>query len=118
MIKLLSLIKIGLRKLVDDWSFASCQQTYCKLVGKTCYPQACCKLLQQVVTSVQMVNCKNLILVDLLQLGEIEKVVASCQPEYCFPGNLRFFYAPCTLLGMNRPIASGNKPHFNRLVAT
>ena len=34
----------GLRQLVDDKSVASCQQTCCKLILKTCYPQACCKL--------------------------------------------------------------------------
>ena len=33
-----------LRQLVDDKSVASCQQICCKLIVKTCYPQACCKL--------------------------------------------------------------------------
>ena len=33
---------------------ASCQQTCCKLIVKTYFPQACCKLFQQVVTSLQM----------------------------------------------------------------
>ena len=46
----------GLRQLVDDKSVASCQQTCCKLIVKTCYPQACCKLFQQVVTSLQMTS--------------------------------------------------------------
>ena len=49
----------GLRQLVDDKSVASCQQTCCKLIVKTCYPQACCKLFQQVVTSLQMANCNK-----------------------------------------------------------
>ena len=49
----------ALRQLVDDKSVASCQQTCCKLIVKTCYPQACCKLLQQVVTSVQMTSCNK-----------------------------------------------------------
>ena len=31
----------GLRQLVDNRSVASCQQTCCKLIVKTCYPQAC-----------------------------------------------------------------------------
>ena len=30
----------GLRQLVDDKSVASCQQACCKLILKTCYPQA------------------------------------------------------------------------------
>ena len=35
----------GLRHFVDCKSVASCQQTHhCKLIVKTCYPQACCKL--------------------------------------------------------------------------
>ena len=45
-----------LRQLVDDKSVASCQQTCCKLIVKTCYPQACYKLFQQVVTSLQMTS--------------------------------------------------------------
>ena len=62
-----------LRQLVGDKSVASCQQTCCKLIAETCYPQACCKLLQQVVTS--------LILTDFLQLDEINKFVATCQVD-------------------------------------
>ena len=38
-------------------SFASCQQTCCKLIVKPCYPQASCKLFQQVVTSLKMTFC-------------------------------------------------------------
>ena len=59
----------GLRQLnIDNRSVASCQQNCCKLIVKTCYPQACCKLFQQVVYLV----CKwqvatSLILTDLLQ---------------------------------------------------
>ena len=49
----------GLRQLVDDKSIASCQQTCCKLIVKTCYPQACYKLFQQVVTSLQMTSCNK-----------------------------------------------------------
>ena len=29
------------------------------IIVKTCYPQACCKLFQQVVTSLQMTNCNK-----------------------------------------------------------
>ena len=36
---------------VDNKSVARCQQTCCKLIAKTCYPQACCKLFQQVLAS-------------------------------------------------------------------
>ena len=49
----------ALRQLVDDKSVASCQQTCCKLIVKTCYLQACCKLLQQVVISLQMTSCNE-----------------------------------------------------------
>ena len=66
-----------LRQLVDDKTVASCQQTCCKLIVKTCYPQACCKLFQQVVTSLEMTNC-NKPDTNLLQLDEIDKFVATC----------------------------------------
>ena len=45
----------GLRQLVDDNTVASCQQTFWKLIVKTtCYPQACCKLFEKIVTGLQM----------------------------------------------------------------
>ena len=41
-----------LQQLVDDkQSVAGCQETCCNLIVKTCYPQACCKLFQQLVAS-------------------------------------------------------------------
>ena len=49
----------GLWQLVADKPVASCQQICCKLIVKTCYPQACCKLFQQVVTSLQMTSCNK-----------------------------------------------------------
>ena len=49
----------GLWQLVDDKSVASCQQACCKLILKTCYPQAWCKLFQQAVTSLQMTSCNK-----------------------------------------------------------
>ena len=49
----------GLRQLVDEKCVASCQQTRCKLIVKTCYPHACYKLFQQVFTSLQMTNYKE-----------------------------------------------------------
>ena len=53
----------NLRQLIDNnRSVASCQQTCCKLIAKTCYPQAYCKLSQQVGTSLQMANCSKLVL--------------------------------------------------------
>ena len=55
----------GLQQLADDKSVASCQQICCKLIVKTCYPQACCKLFQQVVTSLQMTCC------NLMKLGTL-----------------------------------------------
>ena len=48
-----------LRQLVGVKSVASCQQTCCKLIVKTCYLQVCCKLFQQVVISLQMTSCKK-----------------------------------------------------------
>ena len=56
----------GLRQLVDDKSVASCQQIRCKLIVKTCYLQACCKLLQQVIST------------GLSQLDKSDKFVATC----------------------------------------
>ena len=44
---------------VDDKSIARCQQTCCKLIVKTCYPQLWYKLFQQVVTSLQMTSCNK-----------------------------------------------------------
>ena len=46
----------GLRQLVDYKSVTSCEQTGCKFSVKTCHPKACCKLFQQVVTSLQMTS--------------------------------------------------------------
>ena len=63
----------GLRQLVDDKPVASCQQTCCKLIVKTCYHRACCKLFQQVVTSQQMTSCNK---PDFNKL--VVKLVATC----------------------------------------
>ena len=49
----------GLRQLVDDKSVASGQQTCCKLIVKSCYPHACCKLFRQVARSRQMTSCNK-----------------------------------------------------------
>ena len=46
----------GLWQLVDDKSLASCQQACRMLIVKTCYPQACFQLFQQVVTSLAMIS--------------------------------------------------------------
>ena len=43
---------------VDNF-VASCQQSCCKLIVKICYPKACCKLFQRVVTSLQIINYKK-----------------------------------------------------------
>ena len=59
-------------------SVASYQQTCSKLIVQTCYEQVCCKLFQQVVTSLQMTNATSLVLTGLLQLDEIDKLVATC----------------------------------------
>ena len=56
----------------------SCLQTCRKLIVKTCYPQACCKLFQQIVTRLQMTSIvTNLIITDLLQFDEIGKFVVA-----------------------------------------
>ena len=48
-----------LRQLVGDKSVASCQQTCSKLIVKTRYQQACCKLFQEVLKSLQMTSCNK-----------------------------------------------------------
>ena len=70
----------GLRQLVDDKSVASCQETCCKLIVKTCYPQPSCKFFQQVVRSLQMTICSNPgILTALFQLYiKTNEFVATC----------------------------------------
>ena len=45
--------------LLMDKPVASCQQTCCKLIVQTRHSQACCKLFQQVVTSLQMTSCNK-----------------------------------------------------------
>ena len=60
-----------------------------RLIVKTCYPQACCKLFQQVVTSLQMTNC----LAVLLQLGN-EKIfffLEALYEGYKVPVDVPFF---------------------------
>ena len=45
---------------LDGYKFAaSCQQACFKLIVKTFYPQAGCKLLQQLAASVQTSNCNK-----------------------------------------------------------
>ena len=69
----------GLRQLVDDKSIASCQQTCCKLIVKTSYPQACCKLFQQVVTNLQIESCNKSDLTDLVtNCNKIDNVQEVC----------------------------------------
>ena len=46
------------QKDVDDKFVESCQQTCCKLIVKTRYPHAFCKLFQQVVTTDKSANDK------------------------------------------------------------
>ena len=45
----------ALLQLADNKSAASC----CKLIVQTCYQQACWKLFQQIVTSLQMTSCNK-----------------------------------------------------------
>ena len=75
----------GLRQLVDDKSVASCQRTRCKLIVKTCYPQACCNLFQQVVTSVQMTsyNKPDFVVHKLQQAGKIDTLEQICAVFGC-----------------------------------
>ena len=67
----------GLRQLVDDKSVESCQQSCCKLIVKTCYQQACLKLFQQVVKSLQITSCNKPCFKDLLKLDKTDKIVAT-----------------------------------------
>ena len=65
-----------MRQFVDDKSVANCQQTCCKLIVKTFYPQACCKLFQQVIIGLQMTSSSKS---DCNRFVEIDKCVATCQ---------------------------------------
>ena len=53
------------------------QQTCHKLIVKTCYPQACCKLFQQVLANLQMTSYNKLVNTDSLKLDKIDKFVAT-----------------------------------------
>ena len=48
-----------LLRLDDNKSAASCQQAWCKLIVKTFYPQAQCKLLRQLAASLQTWSCNK-----------------------------------------------------------
>ena len=52
-------VRMACDSLLTTKSVASCQQTCCKLIVKTCYPQACFKLFQRVAASVQMTSCNK-----------------------------------------------------------
>ena len=52
-------IRMAYGQLVDDKSVVSCYQTCCKLIVKTCNSHSCCKLFEQVVTSLQMTHCNK-----------------------------------------------------------
>ena len=56
----------ALRKLGGNKPVARCQQTCCRLAIKTCYRQASFKLLQQVVTRLQVTRSNNCC--DLMKL--------------------------------------------------
>ena len=45
---------------------------------KTCCPQACCKLLQQLAASLQISSCSKSDFTDLLQLDEVNRLAATC----------------------------------------
>ena len=63
----------------DSLLTTSLLQVVNKFIVKICYPQACHKLFQQVVTSLQMTRIEaSQILTDLLQLDKIHKSVATC----------------------------------------
>ena len=48
-----------LLRLDDDKFVVSCQQAWCKLIVKTFYPQASCKLFQQLAASLQISSCNK-----------------------------------------------------------
>ena len=52
------LVTTSLLQVVNRF-VSNCQQTCYKLIIVTCHQQACCKLFQQVVTSLQMTSCNN-----------------------------------------------------------
>ena len=49
----------GLRKLVDDKSVASCQQTSCELLCKLVIQRLAATCLDQVVTILQLISCSK-----------------------------------------------------------
>ena len=67
----------GLRRLVDEKPVASCPQTYCNFIFKTCYSQARCKLFQQVVVSLQMTSCNVPIKINVVKLTRFLKSISN-----------------------------------------
>ena len=61
-----------LLQLDDNKSAASCQQTWCKLIVTTFYPQGWCKLFRQLATSLQISSC-----IDLMHLAETNRFDAT-----------------------------------------
>ena len=60
----------GLRKLVDDKSVASYQQTSCEFIAQTCYPKACCNLFRP--------SCNKSANDTLQQAGKIDDLQQVC----------------------------------------
>ena len=63
--------------------------TCCKLIDQTCYPQACCKLLQQVVPSLQMTSCDKRDFNRLLVATWGWKFIATCWQDATRSVNLQ-----------------------------
>ena len=94
----------GLRQLV-----ASCYQTCYKFIVKTCYPQACCKLFQQVVTSLQTTSliitsvCRAQSNFITLFTHDIQRYTVSVliltdrdvQSQQCSPSSIVFCFLFC-----------------------
>ena len=78
----------GLRLFGDDKSVTSCQETYCRLIVKICYPYGCYKLFQQLKNCNKsafccIYTCKNLTTcsksANKRQQVVFARLVTSCQ---------------------------------------
>ena len=85
----------GLRRLVDDKFVGCCPQTCCKLIIKTCYPQACYKLFQQVEASLaanDKQTCWNLMnLTNLLHNKPV--ILTGCNTFVTFSSAVKVVYS-------------------------
>ena len=112
----------GLRRLVDEKSVASCPQSCCNFIFKTCYSQARCKLFQQVVVSLQMRSCNVKInavkltsflkfIINLLQVGKNMQEVCNIFGFFGFLFTLTKLHNKPTLRAFSDPKAAVSRAY-------